>query len=454
MNRKKKVSIIIRTKNEERRITACLAGVFDQEYKDFEVILVDNESTDRTVEKAKQFNPAKIITCRHYLPGKALNMGIRETNADYVVSLSGHCIPVDNKWLGKLIENFSDPEVAGVYGRQEAMSFTSDSDKRDLALVFGLDRKVQKKDSFFHNANSMFRRDIWEKMPFDEKITNIEDRAWAQHVLQKGYKIIYEPEASVYHHHGIHQNGDKERCKNVARILEHIHDDYEYKSIDMEKLDVVAFVPVRGPVKRLKNKPLLYYTVKRALEARYIKRVIVSTDDARLADIALKLGAQVPFIRDRALSGENVDLGRVLQYSLARAEEKRIFPDVCLSLEVTFPFRPKGLLDDMILQLARHDYDSVVAARPENKSIWKRDSGKIVQLDEDMTPRKFKEPSFLGFKGIGCVTYPEIIREGKLLGENIGIYDITDPYSQIEVRGEREFELASFLTDKYFPEKK
>ena len=192
------VSIIIRTKNEERWITANLEAVFGQDYKDFEVIIVDNNSTDKTIEKALKFNIAKVVTCKDYRPGIALNMGIREAKGEFIICLSGHCIPVDNKWLSNLLRNIDDVEVAGVYGRQEPLAYTSDSDKRDLSVIFGLDRKVQKKDSFFHNANSMIRRDLWNEVPFDETVTNIEDRVWALKMLHKGYKIIYEPEASVF----------------------------------------------------------------------------------------------------------------------------------------------------------------------------------------------------------------------------------------------------------------
>ena len=45
------VSIIIRTKNEERWISQCLDAIFKQTYKNFEIILVDNYSNDKTVEK-------------------------------------------------------------------------------------------------------------------------------------------------------------------------------------------------------------------------------------------------------------------------------------------------------------------------------------------------------------------------------------------------------------------
>ena len=72
------VSIIIRTKDEERWITHCLQGVFSQTHTDIEVILVDNDSSDKTVEKAKQFPIRKVMSCAEYRPGKALNAGIRE----------------------------------------------------------------------------------------------------------------------------------------------------------------------------------------------------------------------------------------------------------------------------------------------------------------------------------------------------------------------------------------
>ena len=443
------VSIIIRTKNEERWITACLSSIFSQDYKDFEVIIVDNMSTDKTCEKAKKFNITKILTCEDYLPGKALNIGVREAKGEYIACISGHCIPVDSKWLSNLLNNLKEPKVGGVYGRQEPMEFTSDADKRDLALVFGLDRKVQRKDTFFHNANSMFKKNIWEETPFDEDVSNIEDRVWAKKVLERGYEVVYEPMASVYHYHGIHQNGNVERCANVVRILESLHEDYSYKSIEIEKLSTIVLIPIRGPIRYLNGKPLLLYTIERARESKYIKRVIISTDNEETAKVAENHGAEVPFIRDLHFSEEHVNLAQVLSYSLEKIEELKIFPDLIVSLEVTFPFRPKGLIDDMILQLSQNGLDSVIAAKRENKAIWKERDKKIVQLDEGLTPRQFKAPTFIELKGVACVTHPEFLRKGVLLGEKIGIYEVNNPYSSIEVREEADFRLAEKLIDSW-----
>ncbi|HOX09685.1 MAG TPA: glycosyltransferase [Candidatus Omnitrophota bacterium] len=448
----KLASIIIRTKNEERWITQCLHGVFEQEYKDYEVILVDNESEDKTLEKAGQFKLAKVVKCTEYLPGKALNMGIRESKGDYIVCLSGHCIPVNAKWLGNLLKGLDDPKVAGVYGRQEPMSFTPDSDKRDLTLVFGLDRKVQEKDSFFHNANSAMRKEAWQKYPFDEAVTNIEDRVWAKRVLEQGYKIVYEPEASVYHYHGIHQNSNEQRCANVVKIMEKLHTGFSRKPIDMEKMDVAAIIPVKGEARYVGGTPLLEYTIKRAKESKYINSVIVSTDNEETGKLARKLGANVPFIRDLSLSKEGIDLAQVLQYTMRKLEESRILPDIVILLEVTFPFRPEGLLDDMIARLAEGGFDSVVAAKKENKAIWQQKDGVISQIEEGITPRQFKEPTYIELKGVGCVTHPEFLREGKLLGDKVGIYELDNPYSHLEVRSEDDFRMAASLIKGMFRE--
>lgn len=449
---KKRVSIILRSHNEEKWIGACFESLFKQDVQEFEVILVDNKSTDQTVKKAQKY-PVRILSIDDFLPGKALNAGIRESTGEFIVCLSAHCIPVNDSWLSNLIKNFEDDKVAGVYGRQEPMAFTPDTDKRDLLTVFGLDRKVQVKDSFFHNANSMIRRDIWEKMPFDEKTTNIEDRLWAREVLKKGYRIIYEPEASVFHHHGIHQNQDRERCTNVVRILENLDlkrsEGGQMNGLDLSSLNIIALIPVRGEILSLGGRPLMEYTIEAARASRYIKQTIVTTDSEEYAAIARKWGASVPFLREPYLSGEHVDLEHVYQYSVNRMEETGIIADVIVAMEITFPFRPEGLIDELILRLIHEGLDSTVAVRAEYGSCWTRENETIKRVDAGFIPRKFKDPVYIGIKGLGCATHPTFLREGRLFGEKVGILEITDPYSPIEVRDAAGLRFAEKLMKKW-----
>ena len=449
---KKNISIIIRSHNEEKWIGACLESVFNQDYKYFDVILVDNKSTDQTVMKAQKY-PLRIISIDDFLPGKALNLGIRESKGDFIVCLSAHCIPVNDKWLSSLLRNFEDDKAAGVYGRQEPMAFTPDADKRDMLTVFGLDRKVQIRDSFFHNANSMIRRSVWGKIPFDEKTTNIEDRLWAKEVLKRGYRIIYEPEASVFHYHGIHQNQDRERCVNVVRILENLDLDaangHQLNHLDLNNMNIIALIPVRGDVLYLKGRPLLEYTINSAKESKFVKQVIVTTDSEEYAKIARDCGALTPFLREPHLSGEHVDLEHVYQYSINKMEEMSIIADIVVPMEITFPFRPEGLIDQLILRLAREGLDSVVAVRAEYGSCWVRDDEAIKRVDAGFIPRKFKDPVYVGIKGLGCATHPTFLREGRLFGEKVGILEITNPYSPVEVRDAAGLSFAEKLMTQW-----
>lgn len=446
------VSIVIRTKNEERWISLCLQAIFNQEYKDFEVIIVDNKSTDMTIAKAQAFD-LRVISIDDYLPGKALNLGVAASRGEFICSISGHCIPVNNQWLSTLIRNFADQQVAGVYGRQEPMSFTRDFDKRDLLNIFGLDRKIQIKDSFFHNANSMVRRKVWEKIPFSEEVSNIEDRVWATQVLKQGYKIIYEPQASVYHYHGIHQDNDPQRCYNVVKILESL-ELKNNKQPDIEKLNIVALIPIRGDIQYLNQQPLIEYTIERCKQSKFIKRVIISTDNPALAELAQGLGAEAPFLRPKDFSADFVDLERVLKFSLEEIEKLNIFADILVILEVTYPFRPRDLLDNMIQQLIDKGLDSVIPVRTDYKSCWISKDNEIKRIDEGFIPRSIKEPLYIGLVGLGCITHPVFIRQGRRLGDKVGIVEVSDPYSSIEARDKYGLDLAGKIIADWWKQNK
>jgi GT2 family glycosyltransferase len=217
------ISLVIRTRNEAGWIGRCLAAIALQDVPDREVVLVDHASTDDTRRLARQHG-CRIVSVppRAWSYGRAINLGIRRARGDLVAILSGHCVPATDRWLSALAAHFDDPAVAGVYGRQLPLPDSHPFDKRDLWTTFGVERRVQRKDYFFHNANSMVRRSVWAEVSFDEEISGVEDRDWARKVLARGHRIVYEPLAAVYHHHGIHQGLDPERAERVVRVIQMI----------------------------------------------------------------------------------------------------------------------------------------------------------------------------------------------------------------------------------------
>ena len=72
----------------------------------FEIIIVDNESKDKTIKVAKEYK-LKIVKIKKFLPGKAINLGIAKSKGDIIICLSAHCIPLDNFWIKNLIKDLS-----------------------------------------------------------------------------------------------------------------------------------------------------------------------------------------------------------------------------------------------------------------------------------------------------------------------------------------------------------
>jgi CMP-N-acetylneuraminic acid synthetase/GT2 family glycosyltransferase len=430
-----------------------LSAVHSQTFSNYEVILVDNKSTDNTVLKAKKYGFDKLVSITNYLPGKALNAGIRESVGEYIVCLSGHCIPVDDFWLEKLVLSLDENSgVAGAYGRQEPMAFSTPSDKRDLLLVFGLDRKVQEKDSFFHNANSILRRSVWNNIPFDDAITNIEDRIWGHKVISLGYKILYEPEASVYHHHGIHQDGNVERCDNIVKIIEKMNIPSKKKGLlNAKKLNIIAIIPVKNEECIFSGKKQMEYTINSAIKSKYIDDIFVTTNSVEVAKVAESLGAKCPFIRSDKLANKYISLDIVVSDALLQLEEKSKTPiDLVVVLEETFPFRSRKLIDNVIDHMLLEGHDSVITVKPETGSLWiKKDSEKYERIDSGDRPRSFKEKSYIGIKGLCSVTYPEFLRQEIPLGNKVGLFEVDNSYSWIEVRDDTSREMYKEMIQKF-----
>ena len=434
------VSIIIRTKNEERWISSCLKSVYRQKYKNIEVIIVDNNSTDKTLKIASEF-PLKIVTIKKFLPGKAINLGIRSSSGEYLVCLSGHCIPTNNNWLENLVLKLTDPKIAGVYGRQEPLSYTNDLDKRDLLTVFGLDPRIQVKDSFFHNANSAFTREMWSKFPFDEEVTNIEDRVWGVEVINSGFNIAYEPKASVFHWHGINHGLNQKRAKKIVKILEKI-EGFTTKNKhfeDVSKLNTVAIIPIRGESLKINNKYLLEYTMEAVEKSDYLSEVYVVTDSLLTAKIATEMGAKAPFLRPLELSEEYVEGLEVVRFMLEKIEENGTNPDLVCCLSETYPFRMPNLIDNMIRQVFSEGLDTLIASKIETRSIWIEKNSEFNMVSNGFIPRQMQDSkALLGLWGLCCVTHPVALRGPNLLGGRDGFYKINDPCSSLQIRNEED----------------
>ncbi len=443
------VSIIIRTRNEERWIDKCLEAIASQDYLNYEVIVVDNESMDATLKKAERFS-VRVLTISEFRPGEALNKGIRAAKGEVIVCLSAHCIPTSREWLSRLVAPLNDLRVAGVYGRQEPLPFSDPHDKRDLLTVFGLDPKIQERDPFFHNANSALRRSTWEKFPFDEDVKNLEDRVWGQSVINEGMTILYEPTASVYHWHGIHQGLDVKRARGVVRVMEQIHGELVLpKFLAANQQNNVVVIPVRSQTDFPIQQELLATTVRQALNLRNIEKVIVSTDSEELVGVARNAGADTSFIRPKHLADKAVDVIDVVRHAMIQVEKNSSVVDAVVIMEVVYPLRRLIDIGAMLDRLYAEGLDVVVAGRRERRGLWAGNSDNIAQVGDGFKPRDLKTSSaYVGLLGYGTVIRGAALRGQDVFGSHVGVFEVSDELISLEFRSSMDLRLARLLFDQ------
>jgi len=141
------------------------------------------------------------------------------------------------------------------------------------------------------------------------------------------------------------------------------------KSALKEKPEVIAIIPARGGSKGiprkniadLAGKPLVAYSILAARFSSLINRVIVSTEDEEIAEIARAWGAEVPFLRPKEYALDDSNIGDVIRYTIQQLGGFGTIK-VFVTLVPTSPFRTPAFLDDM-LRIVFKGYYSVSAVK-------------------------------------------------------------------------------------------
>jgi rhamnosyltransferase len=195
-------SVIIRCCNEEKHIGRLLIGIREQTIRNVKMIVVDSGSTDHTLEIASKY-PTEILKIppREFSFGRSLNLGCRYATSPFIVIASAHVYPVYDTWLERLLAPFAQKEIALVYGKQRGDESTRYSERQVFAKWFPDQSNANQEHPFCNNANAAIRRELWEKMPYNEALTGLEDLDWAQRALRSGHRLAYCAEAEVIHIH-------------------------------------------------------------------------------------------------------------------------------------------------------------------------------------------------------------------------------------------------------------
>lgn len=202
-------------------------------------------------------------------------------------------------------------------------------------------------------------------------------------------------------------------------------------------MEVLAIIPARAGskgipgknIKMLAGKPLVAHTIEASLKSKYITRTVVSTEDAKIKDIALSFGAQV-VDRPMELAQDETKTAPVMLQVVEELEKTGYRPDVVILLQCTSPLRDEVQIDEAFEQFLNTKCDSVFAARPVGwtHALWRRNlDGKMEGLyDYRHRPRRQDENEHLPMyceTGATYIVKADVFKEVKdFIGKNPAIY--------------------------------
>lgn len=232
-----RISIIVRCYNEAEHIGRLLHGITEQTMDDYEVILVDSGSTDGTRKIAREYRVDDVVDIapEEFSFGRALNYGCEAANGEFCVNSSAHVHPKRNDWLEKLLEKFDDG-VALVYGKQRGNEVTNFSENQIFEQWFPDHDINRQQHPFCNNANAAVRRELWEEYPYNERLTGLEDVAWAKKIQEVGYDISYAAEAEVIHVHDETAREIYNRYRREAYAHKQIIPEHSFSMLDLLRL--------------------------------------------------------------------------------------------------------------------------------------------------------------------------------------------------------------------------
>jgi len=206
-------TVVIPTQNAGRHIPGLLDSLQAQTLKPAQIIVVDSESTDQTVQLARSQN-CKVITIKRsdFDHGTARNLPFSKIQTEFVIYLTQDALPCDKYAVENIIRPLSDDEKAGAaFGRQlpypDASFFAEhlrlfNYPENSYERILNDKKKYGIKTAFLSNSFAAYRRSVLEEIGyFKSDLIFGEDTLAAAEILLKGYKIAYAADAKIFHSH-------------------------------------------------------------------------------------------------------------------------------------------------------------------------------------------------------------------------------------------------------------
>lgn len=224
-------------------------------------------------------------------------------------------------------------------------------------------------------------------------------------------------------------------------------------------MNVLAIIPARGGskgipcknIKKINGKPLLQYTIKAALNSKFISKTVVTTDSEKIGKIAMRLGAST-IIRPKNLAGDKAQIEPTMEHVLKKLKnEENYIPDMIILLQNTSPLRNSKDIDNAFRKFKTKKFDSVLSASPSHQFIWRSTKEIAKPFNYDPSKRQNRQDLSKDFKENGAIyitKYKNFMKSKCRISGKIGIYEMAE-HRSFEVDSKIDILIIEMLLRKH-----
>lgn len=222
---------------------------------------------------------------------------------------------------------------------------------------------------------------------------------------------------------------------------------------------ILGIIPARGKskalphknIKPIRGKPLIAWTINAARKSRYLDRVIVSTEDETIRQIARNFRADTPFLRPKHLATDNAKTIDVIFHALNWLEDKGELYDLVILLQPTSCLRLSKDIDNSIELLFSKEAKSIVSVcEVEHHPHWANTLPKDHSMERFLNPKILNKnrqalPRFYRLNGAIYLAYTDYVkRKNGFFGKETLAYIMPKDRS-IDIDEDLDFRIADFL---------
>ncbi len=451
-NRFPLVTVYITNYNYANYLEGAIQSILNQTFQDFELIIIDDGSTDCSSEIIKRYEDRPnifIIFQKNKGLNKTNNVALKLARGEYIMRLDADDY-LDLRALEIMINELKrNPEVCMIFPDYYLID---EEDKIiDQVRRHHFKKNVSLYDQPAHGACTMFRREVLLKLGgYDEDFT-------CQDCYDIWLKIIPDHQISNINlplfYYRQHQNSLTKNERALLSTRAAIKAKHVEKR-QMAPTSVLAIVPVRGrtmdprslPLAKLGEKRLIDWSLEAALVNRSVKDIMVSTPNREVQKYVRNNYAERVLVAERSkdMARINISIEQTLLETLGRYTEDHAPPDLLLVLFIEAPFRSSLYIDKAIHTLQLYDVDVVDGIREEDDIFYFHNGNGLQPWNLNSGLRLERESLFRRAGGLHLMKRDFFEREQSMLSGRIG-HIFLDQKAAFTIKTEMDWKMAEFL---------